>query len=171
MEDRNRSSVRTGLVLIGLGVFFLVALMYPNFQSLIPQLNAPELVLFGVALLLAFIAIVTGSAGMAIPVCILAGIGGIFYWQDASGVGALSWSYAWALIPGFVGVGILIRSVFSGWPWHGMDEGIWLIAISAILFLIFGAAFGNLIVLGPYWPVLLIILGVISLVRNFLRRR
>jgi hypothetical protein len=85
MEDRNRSSIRTGLVLIVLGIFFVFVQMYPAFQSLFSPAHTPDVILFGVALLLAFIAIVTGSIGMAIPVCIVAGIGGIFYWQTASG--------------------------------------------------------------------------------------
>jgi hypothetical protein len=171
MDDRNRSSIRTGLVLILLGVFFVVVQAYPAFRTLFSPEYSPAVVLFGVATLLALIGVATGSAGMAIPVCIVGGIGGIFYWQTASGVGPISWSYAWALIPGFVGVGIFFRSVLSGWPWRGMDEAVWLIALSTILFLVFGTAFGNLSILGPYWPVLLIVLGVLSLVRSLLRRR
>jgi hypothetical protein len=171
MENRNRSSVRMGLVLILLGVFFILIQLFPVVRDMFSPAHTPDVILFGVAILLAFIGLATGAAGMAIPVCIIAGIGGIFYWQTATGIGPLSWSYAWALIPGFVGVGILLQSILSGWPWRGIEEAIWLIAISVILFLIFAAAFGNWIVLGPYWPVLLIVLGVLSLIRSFFRNR
>jgi hypothetical protein len=171
MDVRNRSSIRTGLVLIVLGLFFVLVQLFPDFQHWFSPAHTPDIVLFGVAILLALIGIISGSTGMAIPVCIVAGIGGIFFWQTATGASPVSWSYAWTLIPGFVGVGIVIRSILNGWPWHGMDEGIWPIAISAILFLIFAAAFGNLTVLGPFWPVLLIALGVLSLIRSLLRRR
>lgn len=171
MENRNHSNIRLGLVLILLGIFFVFVQAFPAFRGLFSPAHTPDVILFGVAILLAFIGLATGAAGMAIPVCIIAGIGGIFYWQTASGVGPLSWAYAWALIPGFVGLGILLRTIFSGWPWRGMEEGIWMIALSVILFLVFAAAFGNWSILGPYWPVLLIVLGVISLIRSFFRHR
>jgi hypothetical protein len=170
MDSHHRSSIRMGLVLILLGIFFILVQAFPAFQSLFSAAHTPDMILFGVAVLLAFIGLATGAAGMAIPVCIVGGIGGIFYWQTVSGAGPISWSYAWALIPGFVGLGILVRDVFSGWPWRGLNEAIWLMALSVILFLVFAAAFGQWTVLGPYWPALLIVLGVLSLIRSFFRR-
>ena len=50
-------------------------------------------------------------------------------------------------------------------------EGGWLVFISAVLFAIFGSAFGALGGLGKYRPVLLILLGVVSLARAFMRPR
>src|SRR4030042_841904 len=102
MNSPTRSSLRTGLALILLGVVFLVLQIIPGVSEVFKGENAPALVLFGVALLLAIIGIAAGAPGMIIPVCIVAGIGGIFYWQTALGGGFLTWSYAWALIPGFV---------------------------------------------------------------------
>jgi hypothetical protein len=51
-----------------------------------------------------------------------------------------------------------------------LREGGTLILISLALFLVFGAAFGGLNVLGPYWPVLLIGLGILVLIRNLIRK-
>jgi hypothetical protein len=44
-----------------------------------------------------------GRAGC--PGSILAGIGGIFYYQNLTNDWE-SWAYIWALIPGFVGIGV-----------------------------------------------------------------
>ena len=95
---------------------------------------------------------------------ILSGIGGIFYYQNMSGDWA-SWSYIWALIPAFVGVGVIIGGLIDKNYKDGFSGGLTLIVISAILFLVFGSAFGLDSEFTQYWPVLLIALGLISLVR------
>jgi hypothetical protein len=43
------------------------------------------------------------------------------------------------------------------------------IVTSLILFLIFGSLFGGRRVLGPYWPVLLVVAGAVQLVRRVLK--
>jgi hypothetical protein len=170
MNSPTRSSLRTGLALILLGVVFLVLQIVPGIRDIFNGENAPALVLFGVALLLAFIGIAAGAAGMAVPVCIVAGIGAIFYWQTALGGGYLSWSYAWTLIPGFVGVGIFFNELLSGRPLKGLTDALGPIAFSIVAFLIFGSAFGGITVLGVYWPALLIVLGLLFLLQPLLRR-
>ena len=47
----------------------------------------------------------------------------------------------------------------------------WLILISLVLFAIFGSFFGALGLVGDYWPVLLIVLGLLMLVRRLFRPR
>ena len=46
-----------------------------------------------------------------------------------------------------------------------------LILISLVMFAIFGSFLGGLDVFGNYWPVLLILLGLIVLVRSFFPKR
>ncbi len=170
MNSPTRSSLRTGLALILLGVVFLVLQIVPGINEIFRGENAPALVLFGVALLLAVIGIATGATGMIIPICIVAGIGGIFYWQTAMGGGYLSWAYAWTLIPGFVGVGIFLNELFNGHPLKGISDALGPIAFSIVGYLVLGSAIGGLNVLGVYWPVLLIVLGVLFLVQPLLKR-
>jgi hypothetical protein len=107
---------------------------------------------------------------MAVPACIVGGIGGLLYWQNATGNWE-SWAYAWTLIPGFVGVGIVLSGLLGGDTQQSVRGGAWLILISLVLFTIFGSFLGGLGLLGPYWPVLLIALGLLVLVRSFFRAR
>jgi hypothetical protein len=170
MTSPTRSSLRTGLALILLGAVFLVLQIVPGLSDIFQGENAPALVLFGVALLLAVIGIAAGATGMIVPVCIIAGIGGIFYWQYLMGEGVLSWVYAWTLIPGFAGIGIFLNELFNGHPVKGLSEGLGPIAFSVVGFLILGSAIGGIDVLGVYWPVLLIVLGALFLLLPLLKR-
>jgi hypothetical protein len=170
MNSPTRSSLRTGLALILLGVVFLILQIVPGVRDIFRGENAPALVLFGVALLLAIIGIAAGAIGMIIPVCIVAGIGGIFYWQTAMGGGYLSWSYAWTLIPGFVGVGVFLNELFSGRPLKGLTDALGPIIFSLCAFLIFGSIFGGITNVGLAVPVALIVLGLVVLVLPLVRR-
>ena len=44
-----------------------------------------------------------------------------------------------------------------------------LVVISAVLFSVFGSFFGAVGYLGQYWPVLLIVLGVVLLVQSLIK--
>jgi hypothetical protein len=170
MNSPTRSSLRTGMALILLGVVFLLLQIIPGVADIFRGENAPALALFAVALLLAVIGIAAGATGMVIPVCIIAGIGGIFYWQTAMEGGYLSWTYAWTLIPGFVGVGIFLNELLNGHPVKGLSDALGPIAFSIVAYLVLGSAIGGIDVLGVYWPVLLIVLGVLFLVQPLLKR-
>jgi uncharacterized membrane protein len=54
---------------------------------------------------------------------------------------------------------------------EALRNGGWLILISLIMFFIFGSFLGGATVLGPYWPVLLIGLGVLLLLQSVLGAR
>ena len=54
---------------------------------------------------------------------------------------------------------------------QNLDAGLILLTISLVLFFVFGSLFGAWRNLGPYWPVLIILFGVILLVRALLRPR
>src|SRR5690606_32059320 len=112
--------------------------------------------------------LLTGNPEMAVPACIVGGVGGILYWQNAS-ENFGSWAYAWTLIPAFVGTGMILSGLLGGTARQKINEGIWMIVMGLTLFLVFGGLFGGLDVFGPYWPVLLILLGIMILVRTLLR--
>jgi hypothetical protein len=168
MESRHRSSLVGGLVLIVLGVLFLAFQLSPSLRERFrPELSWP-LIVVGVGLLLLVIGLATGAPGMALPACIVGGIGGLLYWQNATDNWD-SWAYAWALIPGFVGVGTILSGLLGNQPRRSLEGGAWLVMISLMLFLIFGSFLGGLNLLGPYWPVLLIVAGLLYLVRSLIR--
>jgi hypothetical protein len=115
------------------------------------------------------IGLITGAPGMSVPAAIVAGIGGILYYQNLTGDYG-SWSYMWTLIPGFVGVGTILAGLLGEHTRHNLSRGLNLLVISAIMFLIFGALFGGLGILGPNGPAfLLIALGLYILIRGMLR--
>lgn len=76
-----------------------------------------------------------------------------------------SWSYIWSLIPGFVGIGIIISGIIEGTFKEALSSGLILLLIGAILLFVFGFAFGLPDTITQYWPTLLIGLGLISLIR------
>jgi len=164
MERKRGSNLGSGLTLIIIGALFLVFQLVPGLDQLIGW----PLIVIGVGALLLVIGVLTGASGMAVPGCIVGGIGGLLYWQNATGNWE-SWSYAWALIPGFVGVGIIVSGLIGGDARKALGEGGRLVIISLVLFAIFGSAFGALGALGQYWPVLIILLGVGSIVQVLLR--
>jgi hypothetical protein len=170
MDTRARSSLAGGLALILLGVVFLIAQIMPEqFAWLNPERNWP-LIVIGVGLLLLLIGLLTGAPAMAVPACIVGGIGGILYVQNATQNWG-SWSYVWTLIPGFVGVGVMLSGLLSGRGTKAIQEGGGSILVSLILFAIFGSLFGAADFVIPIWPVLLIAVGVITLIRAVIRSR
>ena len=113
--------------------------------------------------------LLTGAPGMAIPASIIAGIGGILFYQNQTGDYS-SWSYMWALIPGFVGVGTILAGLLGEQTRRNLSHGLNLIVISTVLFLVFATFFGGLSILGDYGAaIVLILLGLYVLIRGFVR--
>ena len=166
MHRRRRSSLAGGLLLILLGILFLVVQQVPELQL---WFSWPWIII-GVGGFLLVLGLVIGEPSMAIPACIVGGIGGILYWQEITGNWD-SWAYAWTLIPGFVGVGIVVSGLLGGETRQSIRGGGWLIVISLVLFAVFGSLFGGRALLGPYWPALLILLGLLLLIRSLFRHR
>ena len=163
--EKRRSGIAVGIALVLLGLWFLVVQFVPFMRGWFSW----PMILVGVGLFLGLIGITSGEAGMAIPACIVAGIGGLLLYQNKTGNWE-SWAYAWTLIPGFVGVGTLISGVL-GRDGEQVKGGVWLLVISALLYVAFASFFGALGLLGQYWPVLLIVLGFVLLVQGFVRRK
>jgi hypothetical protein len=123
----------------------------------------------GAGLLIFLIGLLTGAPGMSVPASIVAGIGGILYYQyvtDDYG----SWSYMWTLIPGFVGVGTVLTGLLGENTRYNLSRGLNLVVISVVMFLVFATFFGGISILGDYGvAVVLILLGVYILIRGFVR--
>lgn len=170
MARRTRSSMVGGILLILLGLFFLAYQMMPESMTWLRIEVSWPLIVVGVGLFLLVFGLLVGAPGMAVPACVVGGIGALLYWQNATGNWD-SWSYAWALIPGFVGIGVILTGLLGGEKLReSLEGGFWLILISMVMFAIFGSFLGGLTLFGSYWPALLIVLGLVVLVRSFLKR-
>jgi hypothetical protein len=166
----NRHGIVWGILLILLGGFFLATRLMPGVFGTISW----PFIVIGVGLVFIFSAILTRTGGLAIPGCIISGIGGILYWQTLTGRWE-SWSYMWTLIPGFVGVGVIFAGLLDSEHPHFDSGGLVLMAISSMGFMAFGSAFGTLFGfpfdVGTLWPLFLIGIGVIVLISALFRKR
>ena len=164
MNTQRRTSVIGGLILIAVGVVLLLAQVLPGFRIDFSW----TWIVVGVGLFLFALGAAVGEPGMAVPATIVSGIGGILTYQNATGNWE-SWAYAWTLIPGFVGLGIVLMNLLGGEE-SPLKDGLTLMLISLIMLAVFGSFFGALGLAGNYWPVLLILLGVVLLGRTFIGR-
>ena len=159
MSKSGRSQLALGVILLLIGGWFLLNQVNPQFRNFFePYTEWPvNMLLIGAGILI--VGLVTGSPGLAVPAAIVAGLGGIFYYQETSG-NYNSWSYMWTLIPGFVGVGTLIQGLLGENTASNLKRGLNLMVTSAALFLVFAAFLGGWNILGDFGPaVLLILLG------------
>jgi hypothetical protein len=171
MQKRDRTQLALGLLLVLLGVWFFAVRQIPALKAWTElQFEWPFFVI-GAGALILLIGLLTGAAGMAVPACIVAGIGGILYYQNRFADWE-SWSFLWTLIPGFVGIGTILMGLLGEETRHNLAHGINLLVISAVLFMVFATIMQRLNILGPYGPaVLLVLLGVYVIVRGLLRSR
>jgi hypothetical protein len=165
---QNRTNLALGLILLILGGWLLVTRQVPELQAWLENNFTWPMWTIGAGALVLLIGLITGAPGMAVPASIIAGIGGILYYQNMTGDFA-SWSYMWTLIPGFVGVGSILAGLLGENTRRSIAHGLRLIVTSAVLFLIFATFFGGLSLLGDYGlPILLILLGMYILARGFM---
>src|SRR5574338_685199 len=166
---QNRTNLFLGILLILIGAWLVVTRQVPAVQNWLDENFAWPMWTIGAGLLVFLIGLLTGAPGMAVPAAIIAGIGGILYYQNATGNFG-SWSYMWTLIPGFVGVGTILAGLLGEHTRRNISHGLNLVVISTVLFLVFATFFGGLSILGDYGAaVILILLGVYILIRGLLR--
>ena len=165
MEGRSKSAIVVGAILIALGVILLVTKFAPGFLG---PFSWPWIII-AVGVVFLVISLATWTPGLAVPACVIGGIGGLLYWQNQTGAWD-TWSFAWALIPVFSGVGVFLNETMEGRPVKGIVDGGWPILIGLLLFFLFGSFFGRLPWLGPWWAIVLIVIGVLVLLRPLVRR-
>lgn len=165
---KNRSNLFLGILLIAIGAWLVVTRQIPSLQGFTENMTGAMWTIAAGVLVLV-IGLLTGAPGMAVPASIVAGIGGILFYQERVSDYS-SWSYAWTLIPGFVGVGTILAGLLGENTRRNLASGLRTIAFSAVLFLVFGTFLGDLNFLGEYGvAILLILLGVFILARGFWR--
>ena len=166
---QNRSSLFLGFLLILAGGWMVVTRQVPAVQEWLDANFIWPMWMIGAGGLILLIGLLNGTPGMAIPASIVAGIGGILYYQELNNDFS-SWSYMWTLIPGFVGVGSILAGLLGEDTRTNLGHGLNQLFISAVLFLIFSSFLGGLHIIGDYGAaVVLILLGVYILARGFMR--
>ena len=174
MQKRNRTQLVLGILLILVAAWLIAARLNPTLARYLtlPPFAWPMWVVFAGAVLLV-IGLLSGAPAMAIPACIVAGIGGILYYQNATGNWE-SWAYMWTLIPGFVGLGSILAGVLGEDFKSSLRTGLNSLVVSALLFAVFGTFFHAWNIFGvysTYIPIALLFLGGIwFIVRGVLRR-
>ena len=160
MNRQGRTQLALGVILILLGAWFLADKSVPVFHSLFNKYAEFPLNMILIGGGIFIIGLVLGQPGMSVPAAIVAGIGGIFYYQEMAKDYA-SWSYMWTLIPGFVGIGSVLAGLLGDSTVHNLKRGLNLMVVSAVLFLVFSSFLGGWTLLGNFGPaILLILLGV-----------
>jgi hypothetical protein len=157
MNKQGRSQLALGVLLILLGAWFLLDRTVPAFHGFFEQYTEWPINLLLIGGVIFILGLVLGSPGLSVPAAIVAGIGGIFYYQETTG-NYESWSYMWALIPGFVGLGSVLAGLLGDNTAHNLKRGMNLMVVSAVLFLVFAAFLGGWDILGNYGPAILLIL-------------
>ncbi len=162
MEGRN--SIIGGIILIFMGGLFLLFQLFPGSTQFIDlELYWPLIIVAVGALFL--LSAVFGAPPLAIPGMIVTGIGSLLFYQNLSGDWG-SWAYVWTLIPGFVGLGIILMGVLDHENRDAIRGGLILTLISAVMFVIFAGFLSDLGFVGDLWPILLILAGLWILFRN-----
>ena len=171
MSRQNRTQLTLGILLVLLGLWFIAVRQVPALKPFANlNLDWPVYVI-GAGAILLLIGLVTDAPRMAIPAAIVAGIGGILYYQNLSHDWE-SWNFMWTLLPGFVGAGNILAGLFGDNTRQNLGRGLHLIVISAVLFLIFAMIFNRINILGDYGvALLLILLGLYVTGRGLIRPR
>lgn len=166
---QRKGSLVFALLLIGIGLWYLAAQLVPQAREISYGANSWPYQIIGFAILLALVGLVAWVPALLIPATIIGGIGALLYYQASTGDWK-SWSYAWTLIPGFVGVGLLLFGLLTRrrGPIFG---GLWNLFACLILFGIFGWALGGLRIASIIWPAALILFGLLLLASPLLRGR
>ena len=173
MEKKNRTQLVFGLLLIIAAGWLIATRINPNLANILPlTFEWPTWVMLAGAVLLV-LGLLIGAPDMAVPACIVAGIGGILYYQNITENWG-SWAYLWTLIPGFVGIGQILSGVIGGDFAHNLREGLKPLLLSAVMFTIFATVFNAWTIFGnlsSYVPVvLLFLLGAVFIVRGIIHR-
>ncbi len=169
MDSANRGTIVVGVFLVAVGLIYLVL----NFIPGVSAGNTWPIIFFILAAgfyVPAFLwkSAQRGLAGLFIPGSIFLALGLIFAYDVITQDWA-SWAYAWLLIPAGVGLGLWLGSIVGQWGKATEQVGLWMMAITAGLFAIFGTVFASSDVMRVAGPLVIILAGVLILFRVFRR--
>ncbi len=173
MSNSKRKSVASGIILMLIGLLFLAIQVIPALRLWADSSFTWPMSIIIVAVGLLVIGALTGTADMLVPACIVGGIGGILYLQNAGVLTWESWAYLWTVLPGFAGVGVFLAGLIK-WSKKEIVDGIQTMLVSGVLLLVFGSLMGDVFGRFPlrdYLPVLLIALGLFLFVRALFEKK
>ena len=156
MNRQSRSQLVLGVILVLIGAWFFAERTIPSVSAFADQYFKWPFTLMWIGALILLLGLLTGNPGMAVPAFIVAGIGGIFYYNDTY-ANQTAWSYMWTFIPGFIGIGSIVAGLLGDNPRQNISHGFNLLIFCAVAFLIFASIFGGLNVLGSYGPAILLV--------------
>jgi hypothetical protein len=164
-----KQNIAPALILILLGGWFLSIEIIPGIKAFAYGATTWPIPIIGIGALFTLVGLLTWTPGLMIPASIIGCIGGLLFWQNTTGNWE-SWSYAWSLIIVAVGIGILLTGLMS------RDRGaligaMWVILVGVVNFTVFGAFLGGGTIIHQYWPVAIIIVGVVILLSGLFRKK
>jgi len=167
MRRRGTFGLVAGLALILVGFLLLARQFIPGFGLWLTLLQWP-FYFIAAGVLLFFTGLLTGVPGLSVPACLVSGIGMIFAWQRATGRWE-SWGYVWPLTLTAIGAGMVLSALLGPRERRRTPllNGVQLMVFSLALFFVLDALFGTRL-LGAFWPVALVGVGVWMIARNFL---
>jgi hypothetical protein len=170
-SSSKRGDIAGGLILVLIGVIFLIWQLAPNLISdtLGITFTWPMLII-GIGIIFLLAGITTLQGGFMVPAAILGGLGGILYYQNTTGDWA-SWAYVWPLMPGLVGLGLLVGSFIDRDMRDARKAGFYMLLISLAVTALLGAFFTNNVNFDYAWPIILILAGIVFLFQGIFRRR
>lgn len=170
MNKKTRSGMVGGVLLILFGGFFLMWQMFPELlENILGSWFDWPTIIIGVGFIFLLAAVLGRVGGLAIPGCIISGIGLILAWQNATGNWE-SWAYIWALIPGFVGFGLVIASILGENNPGERRVGAIMLAISLAVTAFFASMFTYQLAYDFVWPVVLIVFGGYLMIRALFKK-
>ena len=170
MDKKKRGGLTGGILFILFGVFFLIWQLRPELlENIFGNWFDWPVIIIGVGFIFLAAAVLGQVGGLAIPGCIVGGIGMILAWQNATGNWG-SWAYIWALIPGFVGLGLVFSSVLGENDPGARRVGAIMLLISVAVTAFFLSLFTYNVAFGFVWPVILIIAGAFLLVKALFKK-
>lgn len=175
MHDRT-GRIFLALLLIVVGLFFSAVTYFPGYvraEQWWPSfILLPGLAMLGTGVAGGLSGGGRGLGAMAIPGCIVSTVGLILLYANVTNHWEV-WAYAWALIPASVGLGIMLASALKSGDPHSSRSGKWLLVSFLAVFAVFGLFFEGLIfnrTIGRFWPVLLILVGLLMLIMQGRRK-
>jgi hypothetical protein len=138
MDRKQRAIIAAGGIAIALGLLVIIGSLLPPGSRVVSW----PLIVVGVGAAFLLFGGGTSAVGLVIPGAIVLGIGCMLYVQNLTGWWN-SWAYAWALIPGFTGLGLLVFDQLTTASPGVKTTAYILLAVSAALFLVFAAAVGK----------------------------
>jgi hypothetical protein len=169
MQSNRRTLLGFGVLLILAGLTFAaLQLFHLTFFPSWP------FIVMGAGVALLVLGVLINVPDLAVPACIVAGVGGILYYTALTGHWE-AWAFLWTLIPGFVAIGMFLAWVLGArknYSFRAMlDTLITSLVMFAIFFAIFGSIFGYFTngLLQSFWPLLLVAAGVLILIRGLFR--